>query len=323
MAGSIIMVVGAIIQGFSQHVAMYIIARIILGFGILFAIIAGSSLIGELGHPKERATLTSMFNASYYIGSILAAGIAIGTVRIAGNWSWRVPSLLQIIPSLLQICTVFLIPESPRWLVAQDRDDEAFAILTKYHAEGDASSVLVQAEMVQIRETVKLEMEANKQSWATMVRGAGMRRRVFIAAFLGLFTQMSGNTLLSYYTNTLFSMMGFTSSYAKTRINIANQCWSFATAVLIATFVTRFKRRLAFMTSSTSMLLVFIAMTICFQRLLVAQDAGGNNGPAQIAALFFYFAYAPCYSIGNNALTYSESTKPVRSIGDTDVYKRT
>jgi hypothetical protein len=46
------------------------------------------------------------------------------------------------------------LPESPRWLVSKDRDDEAFAILTKYHAEGDATSVLVQAEMAQIQAIV-------------------------------------------------------------------------------------------------------------------------------------------------------------------------
>ena len=85
---------------------MYIVARMILGFGILFAIVSGSSLIGELAYPKERATLTSLFNSSYFVGSILAGSIAIATVNIVGDWSWRVPSLLQICPSLLQICTV-------------------------------------------------------------------------------------------------------------------------------------------------------------------------------------------------------------------------
>lgn len=78
----------------------------LLGVGILFAIISGSSLIGELSHPKERAYMTSLFNASYFIGSILAAAIAIRTVDIKGDWSWRLPSLLQICPSALQICTV-------------------------------------------------------------------------------------------------------------------------------------------------------------------------------------------------------------------------
>ncbi|KAF2014569.1 general substrate transporter [Aaosphaeria arxii CBS 175.79] len=305
MTGSLIMIVGALLQGFAQHVAMYIIARMLLGVGILFAIISGSSLIGELGYPKERAVLTSLFNSSYFIGAIVAAGISIKTSDIKGNWGWRIPSLLQICPSLLQVCTVFLLPESPRWLVSQDRDDEAFAVLTKYHAEGDASSAIVQAEMAQIRATIKLEMEHSKQSWMDMVRTAGMRRRVIISAFLGLFTQMSGNTLLSYYSNLLFEMMGYKSNYAKTRINIANQCWGFINGTIIALLVTRFRRRWMFMLSSTSMLLAFIGMTVSFERLRFAKDHDMINKPAGIAALFFFFAYSPCYNIGNNSLTYT------------------
>jgi hypothetical protein len=197
------------------------------------------------------------------------------------------------------------LPESPRWLVSRDRDDEAFAILTEYHAEGDASSVLVQAEMAQIRSTIKLELENSKQSWMDMFRTKGMRRRVLITVFLGLFTQMSGNTLLSYYQNLLFEMMGYTSSFAKTRINIANQCWSLMNAVVIALIVTRFPRRWMFMLSAATMTLVFMAMTICFQRLRVADSADTKNPSAQIAALFFFFAYSPCYNIGNNSLTYT------------------
>jgi MFS family permease len=284
---------------------MYIIARMLLGVGIVFAIISGSALIGELGHPKERAYLTSLFNASYFIGSILAAAIAIKTVDVVGDWSWRLPSLLQICPSALQIATVFMLPESPRFLVSKDRDEEAFAILTKYHAEGDSNSLLVQAEMAQIRTTIKLEMEQSQQSWMDMFRTAGMRRRVLIAVMMGLFTQMSGNTLLSYYSNLLFEMMGYTSSFAKTRINIANQCWSLFNGVIIALVVTRFRRRWMFMLSCISMLAVFIGMTVSFERLRFAKDNGFKNQSASIAALIFYFAYSPCYNIGNNSLTYS------------------
>jgi hypothetical protein len=198
-----------------------------------------------------------------------------------------------------------LLPESPRWLVSRDRDDEAFAILTKYHAEGDANSILVQAEMAQIRSTIKLEMENSSRSWMDMIRTPGMRRRVFISCFLGLFTQMSGNTLISYYQNLLFKMMGYTTTYAKTRINIANQCWSLINGVTIALVVTRFRRRWMFMLSAGSMTLVFMAMTIAFQRLQLADDQGTKNPSAQIASLVFFFAYSPCYNIGNNSLTYT------------------
>ncbi|KAL2063082.1 hypothetical protein VTL71DRAFT_6154 [Oculimacula yallundae] len=305
MSGSLIMVVGAIIQGFAQHLAMYIVARMILGFGIVFAIISGSSLIGELGHPKDRATLTSLFNASYFIGQITAAAIALGTTEIKSDWSWRIPSLLQMCPSFLQIATVFLLPESPRWLISRDRYDEANEILIKYHAEGDRSSVLVKAEIAQIKETIQIEIGNSKQGWMDMVRTSGMRRRVFISAFLGLFTQMSGNSLLSYYQSLLFDMMGYKSKFAKTRINLANACWSLLVSVTAAVVVARFKRRHMFMLSAASMCIVFTAMTICFQSLRSAKDDGVSNKAAGIGALFFYFAYAPCYSIGNNALTYT------------------
>ena len=82
-------------QASSQNVGMYLAARFFLGLGIPMCIVAGSSLLGELGYPKERPVLTSLFNASYFVGAILAAGITFGTQTIAGNWGWRVPSLLH------------------------------------------------------------------------------------------------------------------------------------------------------------------------------------------------------------------------------------
>jgi MFS family permease len=84
-------------------VGMYIFARMVLGFGIVMCIVSASSLIGELGHPNDRATLTSFFNASYFFGSIAASAIAIPMSDVTNNWSWRLPSLLQMCPSLLQI----------------------------------------------------------------------------------------------------------------------------------------------------------------------------------------------------------------------------
>jgi sugar porter (SP) family MFS transporter len=305
MLGSWIMVVGAIIQGFSQHVGMYIVARMILGFGILFCIISGAALIGELGHPKERAILTSLFNSSYFIGQILAAAIAIGLENVDSDWQWRIPSLLQICPSLLQISTVFLLPESPRFLMTKDRTEEAAAILIKYHAEGDASSPLVQAEIVQIREVIRTELEVSKQSWMSILSTAGMRRRFFITIFIGLFTQLSGNTLISYYSSVLFNLMGFTEQSVKARINVANACWGLLNGTIIALIVTRFARRKMYMLSASLMLLCFIGFTVSLQSVQAADNAGWRNSSAGIACLFFYFAFSPCYNIGNNALTYT------------------
>ena len=59
--------------------------------------------------------------------------------------------------------------------------------------------------MAQIRSTVAIELEHSKQTWKSMVDTPGMRRRVFICGFLGLFTQFSGNTLISF----VFPLLAF------------------------------------------------------------------------------------------------------------------
>ncbi|KAJ5139036.1 uncharacterized protein N7515_003884 [Penicillium bovifimosum] len=300
MFGSCISLIGAIIQGFANGLAMYLVARILLGFGIPFCIVAGSSLIGELGYPKERPILTSLFNSSYFIGQVIAASVGLGTVTIASNWAWRIPSLLQIAPAMIQVVTVMFLPESPRYLISKDRHDEAYEILTKYHAEGDRNSVIVKAELAQIESTIKLEREASKQTWADMFRTAGMRRRLFISAFLGLFTQWSGNTLISYYLSDLLTMVGITDGVVKSKINIGIACWGLVCGTALALTAPRFKRRPAYLACASAMLCVYIGWTISMERSL---STGAQ--PAAILTIFFIFAYSPAYNLGYNALTYT------------------
>ncbi|EGS20242.1 uncharacterized protein CTHT_0047580 [Thermochaetoides thermophila DSM 1495] len=303
--GSVIMVIGAIIQGFSTHVGMYIIARMILGFGIPTCIVSGSSLIGELAYPKERPVLTSLFNVAYFIGQIIAAAICFRTNNITTDWAWRIPSLLQVCPSLLQICFVFLLPESPRWLISKDRLQEAQDILTKYHGEGDRGLEFVAAEFAQMQTTIRLEMEASKRSWMDIVKTSGMRRRLLITCMLGLFTQWSGNTLISYYLVDLLEMIGYKDSTYTQKINVSIACWSLFCGVTVSLLVTRIRRRVMYLTCTISLLLCYIAWTISTERAQTAQDSGHPNRAANIATLFFIYAYSPCYNIGYNALTYT------------------
>ncbi|CAI7643805.1 MFS sugar transporter [Penicillium manginii] len=300
MFGSCVSLVGAIIQGFSNGVAMYIVARMLLGFGIPFCIVAGSSLLGELGYPKERPILTSLFNSSYFIGQIIAAAVGLGTVTISSNWAWRIPSLLQIAPAMVQILTVMLLPESPRYLISKDRHEEAFEILTKYHAEGDRNSVIVKAELAQIEHTIKMELEESKQSWLDMFRTAGMRRRLFISAFLGLFTQWSGNTLISYYLSDLLNMVGITDGVTKSKINIGIACWGLVCGTALALTAPRFKRRPMYLTCASCLLCVYIGWTISMERFISTKAQS-----AAILTIFFIFAYSPAYNLGYNALTYT------------------
>ncbi|KAL4917019.1 general substrate transporter [Aspergillus aurantiobrunneus] len=300
MFGSCVSLLGALLQGFANGTAMYCIARVILGFGIPFCIVAGSSMLGELGYPKERAILTSLFNSSYFIGQIVASSVGLGTVTIDNDWSWRIPSLLQIAPAMVQIVTVMFLPESPRYLVSKDRKDEAVEILTKYHAEGDRGSVVVKAEISQIERAIKLELEESKQSWGDMFRTTGMRRRLFISAFLGLFTQWSGNTLISYYLSDLLDMVNITDEVVKSKINVGTACWALVNGTTLALTAPRFKRRTMYLTCATCLICVYIGWTISMERFFTSETRA-----AAILTILFIFLYSPAYNLGYNALTYT------------------
>ncbi|KAI0400913.1 guanine deaminase [Xylaria palmicola] len=303
--GSVIMVIGALIQGLSVHVAQYIIARLILGFGIPTCIVSASSLIGELSYPKERPVLTSLFNVSYFVGQLLAAGITFGTNNIMNNYGWRIPSWLQMVPSLVQITFIFFVPESPRWLITQERHEEAYDILAKYHGEGNRESEFVKAEFAQLQATIGIELEHSKKSMKDLIRTSGNRRRLLISTMLGLFTQWSGNTLISYYLGDILEAIGQTDSVFKQKINVAIAAWSLVNGTIISLLVKRFRRRVMYLTCTCALILVYIGWTISMKYAIDGKNSGTLNSAAGGAVLFFIFAYSPCYNIGYNALTYT------------------
>lgn len=177
---------------------MFLAARLIAGMGIAFAVSGASQLLAELTYPRERAVITGLFNASWSVGSILAAGITLGTYNIPNDWAWRIPTILQIAPSAMQLLFVWFVPDSPRWLISRDRSEEAFEILVKYHAEGDRDSPFVHAEFQEISNQIRLEVENSRRHWAELLQTPGNRKRTLIATCVGIFTQWSGNGLISY-----------------------------------------------------------------------------------------------------------------------------
>lgn len=123
---------------------------------------------------------------------------------------------------------------------------------------------------------------------------------------LGLFTQWSGNTLISYYLGDLLAMIGKSDSIFKQQINLANSCWQLTCGVFVAFLVTKFKRRTMYLACTISLLCVYISWTISMERAIAGKNAGTPNDAANIATIFWIFAYSPCYNIGYNALTYSK-----------------
>lgn len=80
-----------------------------------------------------------------------------------------------------------------RWLVSQDRAKEAYDILVKYHGEGDPDSPFVQAEYAEMIATIQMDMEQKKRTWGELISTKANIKRCALVAFIGTFSQWSGN----------------------------------------------------------------------------------------------------------------------------------
>ncbi|KAF8138799.1 hypothetical protein EV363DRAFT_546807 [Boletus edulis] len=298
--GGVISIVGGILQGSALNFRTFILAQFILGFASALCIVAASSLIGELSHPKERAVMGALFTTSYDLGAVAAAAVTLKTFAMTSDWGWRIPLLLQVVPSLFQIAFIWLLPESPRWLMSRRRGKEAYAILVKYHAEGDENSEFVKAEYTQIEETLESERNVAHINWKQSFSTPGMRKRVIVAAFLGLFTQWSGMGLISYFLTPILDTIGIHDNKTKNVINLTRYSWSLVNGSFIALIVPRYPRRKTFLACTISLFVVFTAWTIAS-----AEYSFTHNKITAQVVLALIFLYSPAYNIGFNAMIYT------------------
>lgn len=260
--GCCLMLLGTALQTACQNFGMFIAARGIIGFGLSFSCLASPVLITEIAFPTHRAPLTSMYNSTWYLGSIVAAWTTFGTFRIQNTWSWRIPSLLQGLPSILQLALIWTIPESPRWLVDHGKVEKAANVIAKYHCNGDREDPLVAFELAEIEESIRIEKE-NQTGWIDIFKGRGNLRRLRIIIAIAFFSQWSGNGLVSYYLVLVLNGIGIRSQGHQTLINgilqVYNLFWAYAGALA----VDRLGRRFLFLTSTAGMCLSFVCWTIC------------------------------------------------------------
>ncbi|KIX03380.1 uncharacterized protein Z518_06932 [Rhinocladiella mackenziei CBS 650.93] len=287
LIGCIIMMVGVVLQSISAGFGMFLGARFLIGFGVAIAHGASPLLITELVHPQHRAIFTTIYNTTWYAGAIVAAWLTYGTDHIENNWSWRIPTIAQAAPSLIQIIFIWFVPESPRWYIAHGKEERGLEVLGKVHANGNENDELVQLEFVEIRDTIRLEKEIEGNGWLELVKTRGNRRRLIILLSAGLFSQWSGNGLVSYYINKILNSIGYTDTLTQNLINGVLQIFNLFIAVLACFFVDKVGRRKLFITSTAGMLGTFIVWTICSARYAI--DGSKSAANAVIGMIYIYY----------------------------------
>ncbi|KAH7325554.1 general substrate transporter [Stachybotrys elegans] len=297
----VFLVSGAILQTAAPSAGVFIAARALLGVAAGCYSIGAPILISEIAYPTHRAIAASCFQCGFYLGSLLSAWVTFGTRNYSSSWDWRLPSLLQLLLPLIALPGFFLTPESPRWLASVDRMEEAVQFIVKHHAAGVANAPLVTFESEEIGNTIKAEREAHATtSYMDMLKTKGNRWRLVISVSLGVFSQWSGNGVVSYYLALVLRTVGITSVTHQTLISALLQVWNLFWSVGAAACVERLGRRPLFLTSAGTMLVSYIIITG-----LSGSFASTGNSAVGTTVIPFLFIFFAGYDVGLTPLMFS------------------
>jgi MFS family permease len=149
----------------------------------------------EVSTPESRGFMVSMHGIMFAMGYSLSAWIGFGCffLTMAGSHSsfaWRFPLAFQAVPAIMLLGFSPWLPFSPRWLLQQNRSDEAHAVIKRlHHARGDDHDTLATKEFLQMKKQLEMDRETKFHTGPFDVFKSGPNRK---RAYVG-FSLMFGN----------------------------------------------------------------------------------------------------------------------------------
>nr|VDD53330.1 unnamed protein product [Brassica oleracea] len=219
--------------------------RFFVGTGVGLASYVVPVYIAEITPKNVRGTLT--------FSNQLLQNCGIATAYYIGNFvSWRTIALIGIIPCLIQFLGLFFVPESPRWLAKENRDEECEVVLQKLRGK-EADIVKETREiMISVDATANISMQSLfKRKYA---------RQLIIGVGVMLLQQLCGSSGISYYAGSIFDLAGFPSQTGMTVLSMV----VVPKAILGLIIVDRWGRRPLLMASAFGLCLSCISLALAF-----------------------------------------------------------
>ncbi len=174
--------------------------RFIGGLGIGGSSVLGPVYIAELAPASWRGRMVGLFQINIVVGILIAylSNYLISLLHLgAAQWRWQLG--VAALPSIVFLVLLYGIPRSSRWLVTQNRTDEALEVL---RLMGSPNS---EAELREITDSIRDERSRAQEP----LFRAKYRLPIFLAISIGLFNQLSGINAILYYSDFIFTSAGF------------------------------------------------------------------------------------------------------------------
>ncbi|MHC3001244.1 sugar porter family MFS transporter [Gordonia sp. GN26] len=295
--GSALFIISAIGTAYTQTIPDLLLWRVLGGIGIGIASVIAPAYISEIAPARYRGALASMQQLAITMGifaALLSDAVLANSAGSASNnlwWgleAWRWMFLVGVVPAIVYGVLALLIPESPRYLVGRNRDEEAARILQTVTGESDPLD-----RVKEIKLTVKRESKTSIKDIAGP--SFGLHPLVWVGIWLAVFQQFVGINAIFYYSTTLWQSVGFSESDSfKTSVITAviNVGMTFV-AIL---FVDRIGRRKLLLAGSVGMFIGLLMASVAFTQQIGEGENVSLPDPwgviALIGANLFVVAFA-------------------------------
>jgi sugar porter (SP) family MFS transporter len=223
--GGIIFLLGSLLAYWSPDITTLIVARGLLGIAIGFTAVTAPVYVSELAPPQSRGLLIGLYQFALTIGIVLADLVG---YWLAGQQAWRTMFGLGALPAALFLALIFTLPESPRWLFAQNRMAEMQSVLSSY-TDAAGAKLLIE----EMRAALAIPVE---QRWSELWKPA-VRTSLFIAVGFTVLQQVTGINTIIYYGPRIFALAGITSNrsaiFATLLVAVTNMLATIIALVLV------------------------------------------------------------------------------------------
>lgn len=249
--------------------------RVIGGLGIGGSSVLGPMYIAEIAPAKWRGRLVGTFQINIVVGILIAylSNYAIAGFHLGmAEWRWQLG--VAGIPAIIFLLTLFTIARSPRWLVAQNRMDEAREALRRTGEQN------IEAELADIAASIHLDRQTKKES----LFQRKYRLPIFLALSIGIFSQLSGINAILYYANDIFAKAGFSGMSANLQavyLGLAN----LLSTLIAMSFIDKLGRR-------TLLIIGGISMVFCLTLVGFIFETGHHQHDLLPLLVLFIASYA-------------------------------
>lgn len=265
LIGAVMFFVSALGSGLAFTAIDLTFWRLVGGIGIGIASVVAPAYIAEVAPRQIRGTLGSLQQLAITLGIFAAllsnavlAGVAGGASDTLwlGLEAWRWMLLVEAAPALVYGLLALKMPESPRFLIAKGRPDEARAIFAKLVPEVDLDQTMRELQQ---------RIVTDQKNAGVSLRGPrfGLQPIVWVGIILSVFQQFVGINVIFYYSTTLWQSVGFDES-SSFGISVFTSVINVLVTLVAIFLVDRVGRKPILLSGSLLMAVSLATMALCF-----------------------------------------------------------